>query len=534
MTMVRLVRIFSFVTFAAVVSSCGGGGGGSASPPPPPAGSGWQSGVFADFDNYFARCESPRPGNNPQTGRPWPDVQGSTLDENNFLRSYTNDTYLWYDEVVDRDPGLYNDPRSYFDVLKTFETLPSGRPKDPANFHFWYDTNEWLNLQAGVTFGYGAEIAVVAALPPREVVVVFTEPNSPATNANIARGARVVGVDGFDIDDPTQAGTNAINAALFPDTNGEMHTFSILDLGAQNPRSVTLTATTINETFVKNVGVLDTPSGSVGYMLFTAHRPPAEEELIDAVNQFNAHNGGQGIDDLVLDLRYNGGGLLYMGAQLGYMIAGAAATNGRDFEATRFNDKHPTIDPVTGLPIETVPFVNETIGYDNLPPGQPLPTLNLQRVFVLTGSNTCSASESVMNALRGVDVQVIQIGGTTCGKPYGFYPTDNCGTTFFTVQFRGVNDKNYGDYVEGFQPAAVDDGQARVLGCPVADDYSQALGDPNEDRFEVALAYQAGMGCVTPSATGGGTLSKPVFDPGTSDGYLKKTPYDTNRIYYRP
>ena len=139
-----------------------------------------------------------------------------------------------------------------------------------------------------------------------------------------------------------------------------------------------------------------------------------------------------------------------------------------------------------------------------------------------------------MNSLRGVDVQVIQVGGTTCGKPYGFYPTDNCGTTYFTVQFRGVNDKNYGDYVEGFQPSAVDDGQARVQGCPVADDFSRALGDPAENRFEVALAYQAGMGCITPAAEGDGTLSKPAYDPGISDGYLYKSPFDSNRIYYRP
>ena len=62
---------------------------------------------------------------------------------------------------------------------------------------------------------------------------------------------------------------------------------------------------------------------------------------------------------------------------------------------------------------------------------QPLPTLDLSRVYVLTSAGTCSASEAIINGLRGVGVQVIQIGGTTCGKPYGFYPPDNCGTTYF-------------------------------------------------------------------------------------------------------
>ena len=58
---------------------------------------------------------------------------------------------------------------------------------------------------------------------------------------------------------------------------------------------------------------------------------------------------------------------------------------------------------------------------------------------MLTGDNTCSASESIINSLRGIGVEVIQIGLTTCGKPYGFYPQDNCGTTYFSIEFKGVN-----------------------------------------------------------------------------------------------
>ncbi len=58
-----------------------------------------------------------------------------------------------------------------------------------------------------------------------------------------------------------------------------------------------------------------------------------------------------------------------------------------------------------------------------------------------------------MNGLRGVNVQVIQIGTTTCGKPYGFYPQDNCGTTYFSIEFRGVNAQGFGDYPDGFSPS---------------------------------------------------------------------------------
>ena len=92
-----------------------------------------------------------------------------------------------------------------------------------------------------------------------------------------------------------------------------------------------------------------------------------------------------------------------------------------------------------------MPFHSTTQGF-SATPGQPLPTLNLPRVFVLTGPDTCSASESIINSLRGIGVEVVQIGSTTCGKPYGFYPQDNCGTTYFSIEFRGVNAMNFGDY----------------------------------------------------------------------------------------
>ncbi len=100
--------------------------------------------------------------------------------------------------------------------------------------------------------------------------------------------------------------------------------------------------------------------------------------------------------------------------------------------------------------------------------GQALPALNLSRVFVLTTASTCSASEAIINSLQGVNVQVIQVGSTTCGKPYGFYPADNCGVTYFSIQFQGVNAKNFGDYPDGFTPQNTIAVQGVLLpGCSV-------------------------------------------------------------------
>jgi C-terminal processing protease CtpA/Prc len=451
------------------------------------------------------------------------------ITEKNFLRSYSDDTYLWYDQLPDIDPDNSNTPIQYFDRLTV------GPPVD--NFHFTFDTEEWEQLsQSGVSAGYGAQFALLSTTPPREAVVAYTEPNTPATNLPmpLERGASILAVDGFDIDVNTQAGVDALNAGLFPNSAGEQHTFEVLDIGAGSSRMVTMTSANIVSAPVQNTKVIDTATGKVGYLLFNDHIATAEQALIDAVNQLNTDASPDPVADLVLDIRYNGGGFLATASQLAYMIAGTVPTAGQTFELTQFNDKHPATDPVTGQPITPLPFLDTTLG----PPfngnggvaGQALPTLDLSRVYVITGPGTCSASEAIMNGLRGVDVEVIQIGSTTCGKPYGFYPTDNCGTTYFTVQFRGVNAKDFGDYTNGFRPSSADDGMANVLGCTVSDDFTKQLGDATENRLEVALAHQAGQGCITPAAVMPGVLSKTDAPLSATDGIVPKSPWHTNRI----
>jgi hypothetical protein len=133
-----------------------------------------------------------------------------------------------------------------------------------------------------------------------------------------------------------------------------------------------------------------------------------------------------------------------------------------------------------------------------VPNGQALSTLNLPRVFILSTEGTCSASEAVINALNGIDVEVILIGDITCGKPFGFLPTGNCGETYFTIQFRGVNDKGFGDYSDGFVPEdnAFTFGE-RLKGCTIPDDINNELGDPNEAKLSAALFYRDNGTCPT-------------------------------------
>ena len=515
------------------LAACGGGGGGGSgfvSPPaPPPPDTGWQQGMFFDESTFAAQCQVPRSGVDPETNQPFPDVQGTTTDENNFLRSYSDNTYLWYDEITDRDPGLYSDPLAYFDLLKTTATTPSGADKD--KFHFIYDTDEYYQLsQGGVSAGYGFQLVLLSRSPPREILVAYTQPNSPATDplVNLARGAKILTVDGEDVENGS---ADALNAGLFPSGVGEQHTFEVLDLGAQNSRLVTMTTASITSAPVQNVSVINTGTGDVGYLVFNDHIATAEQALIDAVNTLNA---GAGIDDLVLDVRYNGGGYLAIASQFAYMIAGSVPTAGQSFETLQFNDKHPVTNPVTGRAITPTPFYSQTLGapFNGGAAGQPLPTLNLPRVFILTGPGTCSASEAIMNGLRGVGVEVIQVGSTTCGKPYGFYPQDNCGTTYFTIQFRGVNAANFGDYTDGFSPDNTPANQAGTLipGCSVADDFTKQLGDATEGRLSAALALRDGAACPSPTGFTPGELSKVSAPMNATDGIVPKSPWHTNRI----
>ena len=492
-------------------------------------GSTFTPGVFQPYAGFASQCAVPRTGMDPNTNPPEPfaDIQGSVTSENNWLRSWTNDTYLWYSEVPDLNPASYA-TAEYFDLLKTTATTASGAPKD--QFHFSIPTAEWEDLsQSGVSAGYGAQWFLINSVPPRDIRVAYVEPGSPAAAAGVMRGDTVITVDGADaINGNSQATVDALNNGLFPANVNESHQLTLRSAAGVS-RDVTLQSASITSDPVLNVATIPTNAGAVGYILFNDHIATAESGLIDAINTLQT----AGVTDLVLDIRYNGGGFLDIASELAFMIAGPTMTAGQTFERISFNDKHTNTDPVTGQALTPVPFHTTTQDF-SAGNGSPLPTLNLPRVFVLTGSGTCSASESIINGLRGVDVEVIQIGGTTCGKPYGFYPTPNCGTTYFSIQFQGVNARNFGGYSDGFVPQnTVATGGERIPGCSVQDDFTHALGDVSESRLAAALAYRASPGtCPTAPA---GTVAKPTtqFSKAPAEGFMHKSPWRENRILRR-
>ncbi len=402
---------------------------------------------------------------------------GIYADENNWLRSWSHETYLWYDEIEDQDPTCCSTP-VYFNLMKTFETNPSETPKD--KFHFTQPTAQYLAAsRQSITIGYGAEFVILQARPPRDVRIAYTEPGSPAVapDVNLSRGARILEIDGERVIDSDNRAV--LNAGLNPSGVGESHTFTVLDLGSSSPRTVTMTSAAITSHPVQNVRILPASNGDrIGYMLFNDHSAPAATAIIEAGTFLK----DAGIDDLIVDLRYNNGGILYIAQMLSSMVAGVEK-EGLTFEELQTNGKIESENWEFTLEFPAEDIIDET---DLTVPG-----LGLPRLFVLTGPETCSASESIMNSLSGVDIDVIHIGSVTCGKPYGFRPADNCGTLYFSINFRGVNARGEADYEDGFTPT-----------CSVVEDFNHQLGDPEEVILKTALAYRASGVCPSTESTG--------------------------------
>ncbi len=442
------------------------------------------TGEFLPSKKFANICRNPRQNNKYQ------DLLGTYKDENNWIRSWSHETYLWYSELPDIDPANIVDPIDYFDRMKTNAKTSSGIPKD--RFHFAMNTAESeLLSETGISVGYGARAK--QDTKTGKVYVTYTEPNSPARYANIRRGTEIVAAGGIYLDSiVTDEQLDIFNSALFPQTLREPHSFILKKPNSIFPESIILTSSAITEIPVHLTKTFKANGSNIGYLMLNSfHIETTEIQLINAINQLKSAQ----ISELILDLRYNGGGYLGISAVLGTMIVGDTAY-GQVFENSIFNDKHSQYHPIFNELIEPFLFPETTLGYSTIA-GTPLPKLNLSRVFIISTNDTASASEALINSLRGIDVEVILIGETTYGKPYGFYGTDNCGTTYFTIQFKGTNAKGFGDYADGFIPSAADNGKDRVKGCLVSDDLSNPLGNTNEKMLGTAIHYIANDNCPT-------------------------------------
>jgi C-terminal processing protease CtpA/Prc len=365
--------------------------------------------------------------------------------QNLFVRNTLREFYLWYKELPDPNSALYTSPEAYLEAVRY-------RPLD-ASFSFitteaasdaFYSDSQFIG------FGIGLRVE------GQEMRLTEVYPDSPGSEAGLRRGYRIVAVNGVPMADLIARGqaysvfgSGQIGftvAIRFRDKDG------VEAEASMTKRLVTIP--TVSET-----RVLDVDGTKVGYVLFRNFVEPSVTALDAAFQKLRA----EGATELVLDLRYNGGGLVSVGQHLGGLVGGAPTAE-QTFVRFVHNDKNSFRDMSLLFPSLTA-------------------SLGLSRVVVITTRSSASASEMVINSLRPF-MGVTVVGDSTFGKPVGQYGFRFCGKILFPVSFTARNARDEGDYFGGI-PAD----------CAAPDDLEHELGDGAEASLAEGLQYLVNGSC---------------------------------------
>ena len=381
--------------------------------------------------------------------------------EKQWVRSTLDEVYLWNDDIVDVDAGAYATPEEYYAALLVRTPTGSGRPKDNWSTAYPASTFQQDPLWHGVRWEF---------LTATDVRALYVRPRTPASDAGVQRGDRVVAIGGVPVEQLTGP---TIVSLLYPDTPNQDIALTLTGPTSAT-RTVTMTDVPFDDPGVLFDTVLDRPGGKVGYLAYTSQLGNGIVDLQASVDRFL----DAGVSDLVVDIRYNPGGSAEDVSVAGSLIGGLPL-DGKVFAYVGFNARTEQAAIDAGLSAEeSVLFV------------APPRSLGLDRVYFLTTGATCSASEMLINGLVPF-LDVGQVGGATCGKPYGFLVLTNCGTTYLIVVARVSNALHHGDYADGIAPQ-----------CAASDDLSHALGDPTEGLLAAALGLRETGQCPPPSADG--------------------------------
>jgi carboxyl-terminal processing protease len=368
----------------------------------------------------------------------------STSGKNLYVRDVMSDIYLWYREIPTVNPTAYASPEAYLEAIRyrLFDSTFSYITSRAASEAF-YSESQFIG------FGLSTSIADL------EMRVTQVFPESPASEAGLSRGDRIVEIGGREV------------AALI--SSGEIgDAFGPSEIGVETDIAFTSQGSTRREHMIKRLVTIPTVSLTrvynlsgrrIGYIFFRNFVEPSYEALDRAFADLST----AGVDELVLDLRYNGGGLVNVAQHLASYIGGVR-TEGQVFAEYFHNDKNT--------------FRNRIIRFENKPQ-----RLTLERLIVVTTQASASASELVINALRPF-MPVVVIGGTTYGKPVGQYATPFCDKLLAPVSFALRNADGKGDFFDGFPPD-----------CTAPDDADHQLGDPDEGSLKEALTFATTSAC---------------------------------------
>lgn len=327
-------------------------------------------------------------------------------------------------------------------------------------------------------------------------VVLYVKHGTPAEKLGIKRGDIFRKINGTQI---TMTNYSTVIGYLFDNSTNSRITFSVYQNNVYTDKAaVTVTkAVNYNEDPVYMDTVYTVQNKKVGYLVyhFFTNDPGDKSlkydlELNNAIGRFKQQN----ITELVIDLRYNHGGMMSSAVRLASMLVPNLTSN-KVFSYTEYNQNYTNYFNSAEFKSQTTenPFVNNfatTIDVATTTTKASYPVLNvggnLQRIFFLTGRGTASASEMVINGLKPF-LPCVLIGDTTVGKNVGstlVNDEDNKKNqwAFMPIILKYFNKDHQSDFTKGFAPDFL-----------IADDYLSQLGDVNEDLLAKALSQISGI-----------------------------------------
>lgn len=380
-----------------------------------------------------------------------------------WLAGYLDDWYFWRSQAPRPDPAQFGDVAGFFRA----SLYAGGDPAFPADRWSGSEPTESYNrfFGEGQTLGYGLAVAGLefAGQAGQPLLLRSVEPLSPAGAAGLQRGDELLSVNGRPGSELLQANEFAV---LSPAAAGEQLRLRVRHADGSE-RELSLSAAVYALSPLPQQQVLASPAGQRwGYLQVNSML----NQTLPPLDGIFAGWRSQGLQGVVLDLRYNGGGLVSVGATLASYLAPPGAA-GQVYASLRYNERRAAGS-------------NNSFRFSAQPQALAGP-----RVYVLSGRRTCSASEQLVNGLRGVGVEVVLIGEASCGKPVGSVPAARCGTTYSAVNFESVNARGEGRYWDGLAPS-----------CAVAEDFRQRLGSPAEPLLAAALAHADSGQCPAAAA----------------------------------
>lgn len=360
--------------------------------------------------------------------------------------SYSKDIYLWYSQI----PGTFNaqsyaDPNAIMEAIRQYSNEPGfSAPVD--KWSFGMKQTDWDNLSNGVSADFGMNVFF---RKEGDLRVKSVERSSPAGIAGIHRGWKITKINGST--DITTANADFISNAVWYSKSGTF-TFQKPDGSSVD---ISLTAASYQEHPVYLDSVYTINSKKIGYLSFNSFLGDTTEVYNEFARVFNRF-ASAGVNDVIVDLRYNGGGYVTVQQKLADWLAPSAA-NGQLMMKEQYNDKYSDYN------------VSDYF--------QKLGSLDLNRVYFIVSNNTASASELLINNLKPfMNVQLVGP-SKTYGKPVGFFPIPVADWYIFPVSFRSTNNQGQGNYFNGLD-----------LNSTVADGLDKDWGDVSESCLQSAIA----------------------------------------------